>query len=133
LGELYSEEIEVLFELQPLIEKRPGLPYAFTWRGKEYVISELLEEWHDYRPRGRSKSMYEKERGAYWVKSAEKRGSWGVGRDCYRVRVDTGEVFDIYYDRKPKGSKAKGIWVLYRRVKGSEPPGADLEPNRKPF
>jgi hypothetical protein len=50
---------------------------------------------------------------------ASARGSWGVGRDYFHVRVESGQVFDIYYDRAPKGSAArKGAWFLYRRVSG---------------
>lgn len=119
MSQFYSEEIEVRFSVEPAIEKRPGLPSAFTWRGREYQIVELLEEWHDYRPRGRSQAMYKKEKGAAWVERGKSKGSWGVGRDYYRVRTEGGEVFDIYYDRTPKGSKSKGGWVLYRRVEGS--------------
>ncbi len=43
------------------------------------------------------------------------KGSWGVGRDYYRVQTDSGEIFDIYYDRKPKGQK-KGEWILLRKI-----------------
>jgi len=111
MADFYSEEIEVKFDREPLVEKKPGVPSAFTWRGQEYEIVELVKEWHDYGPRGKSKAIYEKERGSYWVKSAEKRGSWGVGRDYYRVRTQTGEVFDLYYDRAPIKER-KGSWVL---------------------
>jgi hypothetical protein len=113
--EFYAEEIEVRFDQEPVLEKRPGPPAAFTWRGREYVVVELLKEWHDYRKRGKTRSFYEKERGSYWVKSGQRRGSWGVGRDYYRVRTATGEIFDIYYDRSPKGQARKGQWILSRR------------------
>ena len=115
-SQFYSEEIETHFETELVIEKRTGLPEAFTWRGRRYRVVELLKEWHDYLPRGKTKSMYEKEKGSYWVKAGKRHGSWGVGRDYYRVRTDTDEVFDIYYDRKPKGQKSKGGWWLWRRV-----------------
>jgi len=115
-GEFYSEEIEACFEEEPLLEKRPGLPSGFIWRSREYRVIELQREWHDYRKRGKSAAFYEKERGAYWVQASQQRGSWGVGRDYYRVLTDTGEVFDIYYDRKPKGRKLKGGWFLWRKV-----------------
>lgn len=115
MAEFYSEEIEVRFNREPLMKKKPGLPSGFTWRGQGYEIVELVKEWHDYRPRGKSKAMYEKERGSHWVRSAKKRGSWGVGRDYYRVRTQTGEVFDIYYDRPPVKGRG-GSWVLYRRA-----------------
>ena len=115
MADFYSEEIEAHFDREPLIGKKPGLPSAFTWRGQEYIIVELLREWYDYRLRGRTKCRYEQERGSYWVRSAEKRGSWGVGRDYCRVQTDRGQVFDIYYDRATT-RRRKGNWVLYRRV-----------------
>jgi hypothetical protein len=113
--EFYADEIEVRFDKEPTLDKKPGLPAAFTWRGHEYVIVELLEEWHDYRKRGKSKAFYEKERGSYWVTRIQREGSWGVGRDYYRVRTESGEVFDIYYDRAPRGQTKKGQWILSRR------------------
>jgi hypothetical protein len=116
MAEFYAEEIEVRFEEEPLLEKKPGPPSAFTWRGEEYRVVEVQKEWHDYRKRGKSRAFYEKERGAYWARAAHRGGSWGVGRDCYRVLTDTGEVFEIYYDRRPKGRKLKGVWVLSRRL-----------------
>jgi len=55
---------------------------------------------------------------------ASGRGSWGVGRDFFRVRVEGGRVFDIYYDRAPKGSEArKGAWFLYREVAAGDEAG----------
>ncbi len=52
---------------------------------------------------------------------ASQRGSWGVGRDYYRVRTDTGQVFELYYDRAPKGSRdRKGAWFLDRELSDSE-------------
>ena len=114
--EFYADEIEVRFEEDPVLEKKPGVPSAFTWRGREYVIVELLQEWHDYRKRGKTKTLYERERGSYWVKKSERKGSWGVGRDNYRVLTEGGEVFDIYYDRAPKGRKRTGQWILSRRM-----------------
>ena len=55
---------------------------------------------------------------------ASGRGSWGVGRDYFRVRVESGQVFDIYYDRAPKGAEArKGAWFLYREVSAGDETG----------
>ena len=44
MADFYSEEIEVQFDREPLIEKKPGLPSAFIWRGQEHIIVELLKE-----------------------------------------------------------------------------------------
>ena len=120
--EFYADEIEVRFEQEPVLEKKPGVPASFIWRGREYGIVELLTEWHDYRKRGKTKAFYKKERGSYWVESGERQGSWGVGRDYYRVRAASGEVFEIYYDRAPKGRESRGQWILSRRMTGQDQP-----------
>lgn len=111
--------IEVVYEHRPALEKRPGPPDGFTWEGRTYRVEAVLREWHDYRLRGKSASFYVKERGSFRAKAAERRGSWGVGRDYYRVRTDSGEVFDIYYDRAPQGpGRGKGSWFLFRQMMG---------------
>lgn len=49
--------------------------------------------------------------------TAASRGSWGVGQDYYRVRTDTSQIFDLYYDRAPKGSdQRKGAWFLDKEL-----------------
>jgi hypothetical protein len=108
-----AEPIEVHFDRPPALEKKPGCPDAFTWRGEICRIVEKLSEWHDYARRGRMARNMQPQHGAV----ASGRGSWGVGRDYFRVRVESGQVFDIYYDRAPKGAEArKGTWFLYREV-----------------
>jgi len=42
----------------------------------------------------------------------------GVGRFYFRVRVDGGQIYDIYYDRAPKDAdRRKGQWFLYRELR----------------
>lgn len=108
-----GETIEAQFDEAPLLEKKPGCPDAFIWGDTTYRIVEMLSEWHDYRRRGNMERNMRPEHAA----AAASRGSWGVGRDYYRVRVEGGQLFDIYYDRAPKGSaKRKGAWFLYREL-----------------
>lgn len=112
-----GEPVEALFDRPPSLEKRSGVPDGFIWAGRIYRVVAVLREWHDYRLRGKSLAFYIKERGSYRAKAAQRRGSWGVGRDYYRVRTDTGEVFDLYYDRAPRGpDHRKGDWFLFRQV-----------------
>ena len=113
--EFYSEPITVEFCTDPLLEKKPGLPKTFTWRGKTYKITKLLKEWHDYRKREEIQHFHNTKRGNTPETKLSRRGSWGVGRDYYRVLTDSNEIFDIYYDRKPLREK-KGEWVLLKRV-----------------
>lgn len=111
-----GEPIEALFERPPVLEKKPGCPDAFVWRGMCYQIIEKLNEWHSYRRRGRMALNMRPDHAAL----AAQRGSWGVGRDFFRVRVDTDQIFDLYYDRAPQDvDRRKGGWFLFRELKES--------------
>lgn len=108
-----GQEIEVSFDTPPTLEKKPGCPDRFTWQDTIFEISRLLDEWHDYRRRGR---MAQNMRPAH-LSVAEQRGSWGVGRDYYRVMTDNGRVFELYYDRAPKDAdRRKGTWFLFQEL-----------------
>jgi hypothetical protein len=108
-----SESIQIEFDQTPAIEKKPGCPDRFIWHDCTYEIVELLSEWPDYGRKGR---MAHNMRPAH-MKAARRRGSWGVGRWYYQVRTDTDQVFELYYDRAPKGqTDRKGSWVLYREL-----------------
>lgn len=110
-----GEEIEVEHDRPPLLEKRPHCPDRFFWRGKSYRVVEMLAEWQDFSRRGR---MARNMRPAHQA-AAERRGSWGVGRFFFRVRVEQGRIFDLYYDRAPKSASArKGAWFIYRELRG---------------
>ena len=114
-----GEPIAVEFDEPPVLDKKPGCPDRFTWQGQTFQILEKLSEWHDYRRRGR---MARNMRDTH-LRSAARRGSWGVGRDYYRVRTQTGHTFDLYYDRAPGGEEArKGSWFLYREMSDGVPP-----------
>jgi hypothetical protein len=108
-----NEQIEVSFDKPPMLEKKPGCPSGFMWRGKTYRVVEMLGEWHDYHRRGRMARNMRPTHAA----AASKQGSWGVGQDYYRVFTDSGQVFDIYYDRAPKNVNfRKGEWYLYQEL-----------------
>ncbi|MEW5870409.1 MAG: DUF6504 family protein [Chloroflexota bacterium] len=108
-----SEQVEVRFSKPPALEKKPGPPDGFTWRGEYFPIVEVLSEWHDYQRRGRMARNMRPEHAAV----AAQRGSWGVGQDYFRVRTATGRIFDLYYDRAPKNvDSRKGAWFLDREM-----------------
>ena len=112
-----NEPIDVHFDQAPALEKKPGAPDGFAWRGQTYRILELLSEWHDYQRRGRMARNMQPQHASV----ASGRGSWGVGQDYYRVRTDDGRIFELYYDRAPKGSdQRKGAWFLYRELAESD-------------
>ncbi|MFW5942111.1 MAG: DUF6504 family protein [bacterium] len=108
-----SEPIEVEFDELPLLEKKPGCPDRFVWGEETFHVEEKLAEWHDYRRRGRMGRNMRPAR----LSRAERTGSWGVGRDFYRVRTREGRTFELYYDRAPKDAdRRKGAWVLYQEI-----------------
>lgn len=108
-----GEPIEVSFDRPPALEKKPGCPDGFTWRGAAFRIIEKLSEWHDYARRGR---MARNMKPEHLVVAAH-RGSWGVGRDYFQVRTEGGRIFELYYDRAPKDAgRRKGAWFLVQEL-----------------
>ena len=111
----HADPIAVFFDHPPLLEKKPHCPDRFTWQEAQFTVERLLAEWVDYGRRGRMARNMRPEN----LSRARVRGSWGVGRFHFRVRVVGGRIFEIYYDRAPQGDR-KGNWVLSREIVGSE-------------
>ncbi len=108
-----DEPIEVEFKIAPAREKTPPCPDGFAWQGQSYQVVEMLLEWSDFTRRGR----FARNMRPTHAEAAASRGSWGVGRFHFRVRVSSGKVFDLYYDRAPQDAdRRKGQWFLYREL-----------------
>ena len=108
-----GEEIDIQFDVPPVRQKTPPFPDGFTWQGRSYRVIEKMSEWHDFTRRGR---MARNMRPTHAAAAAE-RGSLGVGRFYFRVRTETGRVFDLYYDREIKDVDDRlGHWFLYREL-----------------
>jgi hypothetical protein len=108
-----DEPIIVTYSSDPLLEKTPVCPDGFIWNGQEHQISEKLMEWVDYTRRGRMARNMSDAHGA----TAARKGSWGVGRFYFRVLTFDKQIFDIYYDRTPKGvNQRKGQWFVFREL-----------------
>jgi hypothetical protein len=104
-----GEKLTPIFDQPPTYGKRPPCPDGFNWRGETYRISASLEEWVDFTRRGRQARNMSTEHAAV----ASTRGSWGVGRYHFHVRIADGRVFHIYYDRAPKDLDDRmGEWYL---------------------
>jgi uncharacterized protein DUF6504 len=113
----YDEAIEVRFDVPPAREKTPPCPNGMIWRGQEYAILEKLAEWSDFTRRGKMARNMRPSHAA----AAAGRGSLGVGRFYFRVRVGTGQIFDVYYDRAPQDAdRRKGQWFVYRELEPEE-------------
>jgi len=112
----YDDPIEVIFDTPPAREKTPDCPVGFTWQERTYRITEILSEWSDFTRRGRfARNM----RPAH-ATVAVTRGSLNVGRFYFRVKVESGQIFDLYYDRAMKSvDERKGQWFLYRELEAT--------------
>ena len=109
-----GEPVEAAFNQKPIFEKKPHCPDRFTWRGEEFTIIQVVAEWQDYQRRGRMARNMRPEH----TERARRKGSWGVGRFYFRVKVVGGRMFDLYYDRAPKGvDDRKGVWILKGEMK----------------
>lgn len=109
-----DQPIEAIFDTPPVREKTPDAPpNGFIWEGKTYHVVEMLSSWNDYKRRGRMARNMQPQHAAV----ASTRGSLNVGRFYFRVKVDTGQVFDIYFDRAMKNvDERKGQWFVYREM-----------------
>ena len=106
--------MEVIFNSPPVYEKSPPCPDRFVWEDQTYFIVEKLSEWTDFTRRGRAARNMRPSH----AEVASVRGSLNVGRFFFRVRVDTGQIFDLTYDRAMKNvDDRKGQWLLYRELK----------------
>ena len=114
----FDEKIEVLFDTPPIHEKTPDCPNGFVWEDETYRIIESLSEWSDFTRRGK----FARNMRPALAAVASTRGSLNVGRFYFRVKVENGQIFDLYYDRAMKSvDERKGQWFLYRELSASTP------------
>jgi hypothetical protein len=112
-----NELIVACYDSPHTLEKKPGCPNSFVWRDEDIRIIELLSEWHEYKRKGRMTRNMKPTHAA----TAERRGSWGVGQDFYRIKTENNRIYEIYYDRAPKNVEhRKGQWFIYREMKQRE-------------
>ena len=110
-----DQPIEIIFDIPLTLEKSPDVPpNGFIWEGKTYRVIEMLSSWNDFKRRGRMAQNMQPAHAAV----ASTRGSLNVGRFYFRVKVDSGQIFDIYYDRAMKSvDERKGQWFIYREMR----------------
>jgi len=74
----------------------PGLPHRFLWRGREYSVDAVLEEWKE-------------------TSDCHSGGSEQyVRKHWFRIRTTTGERMRIYFDRQARSHRRqKQRWWLY--------------------
>jgi len=111
-SQFIDEAITVSYDEEQVRLKSPSCPNGFTWRGADYRITRSLEEWSDFKRRGR----YARNMSAPHMAAAARAGSWGVRRFYFKVQAASGEVFVIYYDRAPEDvDNRMGGWFVFSR------------------
>ncbi len=82
-----------------MVRGEPGLPPGFIWRGVEVRVIERIEEGKTLSP----------DRGEFYVR-----------RHTYRLLMDDGSTWEVYFLRQPqKGSARRGAtarWFLKTRA-----------------
>jgi len=100
-SELISEPIDVTaFDTSAMKSGLAGAPTAFTWRGRDYRVAELI---------GRRKFS----RGDGHNPAKEKY----LKREYFTVRLASGETAELYIERQARpgtrGAGRKQRWFLY--------------------
>ncbi len=109
----FDQLIEPIFDTPPAREKTPGCPNGFIWEDKTYRVTEMISLWSDFTRHGKVARNMRPAHAAV----ASSRGSLNGGRFYFRVRVDTNQILDIYYDRAMKNvNDRKGQWFVYREM-----------------
>jgi hypothetical protein len=74
----------------------PGLPGRFLWRGQEYVVERVLEQWKETSP------------------CTSGSGERYVRKHWYRIRTTSGSEMRIYFERQARSARErKRRWWLY--------------------
>ena len=74
----------------------PGLPVRFVWRGEEYAVEAVLEQW--------------KEAGDCKSGAAERY----VRKHWFRIRTLDGQEMKLYFERQPRSARqCKSRWWLH--------------------
>ena len=84
------------FDASMMARGGPGIPRAFTWRGRRYEVVGLIDAWTS---RERGKGM---DKGYTYVR-----------KHFYRVKVASGEIMTLEFDRKPQGPRGRQRWSLF--------------------
>lgn len=86
--------VAATFDTARMAAGEPGLPNEFTWRGAAIRISKIRREWRETGPcRHGSGEQY-------------------VRKHWYEIEDERGRLMKIYFERQPRGKRAKALWYL---------------------
>jgi hypothetical protein len=109
MKQFVCEEIDVGFDKEFFLEKNPPCPNSVIWREGVIHITELISAWDDFSRKGKQARNMR----TTHLERASKKGSWGVGRQYFKIKDEDGRILVIYFDRAPKdAADKKGRWIL---------------------
>ncbi len=79
------------FDAAGMARGEPGLPARFSWRGREFRVSEILRTWKTSAREGGVGELY-------------------LRRHWWRIRTVCGEEMTLYAQRQARGRRR---WYLY--------------------
>lgn len=83
------------YDTERMAAGEPGLPREFVWRGKTFVITDVLRAWRETgRCHHGSDEIY-------------------LRKHWYEVKATSGVVMKIYFERQPRGKRKTVRWWLY--------------------
>ena len=87
--------VEGTFDTAGMTRGEPGLPGRFVWRGKEYTVAEVLEQWKQSGPcKSGSNEMY-------------------LRKHWFRILTEDGSEMTIYFERQTRlKQQSKKRWWL---------------------
>jgi len=90
-------------EVRGMLRGEPGLPRRFVWRGEEYEVADVLQQWRETGPcTSGSPEQY-------------------VRKHWYRIRTAGGAEMKIYFERQARSRRQqKSRWWLYTIVDAAE-------------
>ena len=103
IGEAIVPE-DMSFSVAPMATGKPGLPRTFSWKGRQFSVTEVLEEW--------------KESGDCRHGSGERY----VRKHWFRVSTTEDLEMKIYFERQGRSSRGSR-WRLYS-IRNTEPGAA---------
>jgi hypothetical protein len=82
------------FDASAMSRGEPGLPGAFTWRGRRFQVAQVLSSWKT---------------------STRERGELYLRRHWHEVLVASGERMTVYCERQARNrARPKARWWLYK-------------------
>ena len=101
-------------EVAGMSRREPGLPQRFTWRGTEYSVVGVIEQWKSHGP----------------CRSGG--GETYLRRHWYKILTDPPAVLTVYFERQARTAKRpKARWWIYSRAE-AEGPGTAARRTREP-